>query len=178
MTTLQLGDSAPDFHLPGVDDRDHALADYADRSALVVIFSCNHCPYVRAWENRMVQLQNDFAQQGVQFIAINANNAETRPADSFPKMQERAVEQGFNFPYLHDESQRVARAYGAQRTPEVFVFDAARQLRYHGAIDDNYDDPAAVKQDYLREALNVVLANRQPAVGETPVVGCSIKWKP
>jgi len=178
MTTLQLGDQAPDFRLPGVDNQQHALDDYATRSVLVVIFSCNHCPYVRAWEDRMVQLQRDFAQQNVQFIVISSNSAEVRPADSFPKMQERAVEKGFNFPYLYDEPQTVARAYGATRTPEVFVFDDQRTLRYHGAIDDNYDDPAAVKQEYLRDALKAIIAHATPAVSDTPVVGCSIKWKP
>lgn len=177
MSQLQGGDSAPDFQLPGVDDRSHALADYAEKTALVVIFSCNHCPYVRAWEDRMIQIQRDLAGQGVQFIVINANNAETHPTDSFPRMQERAAEKGFNFPYLRDEEQTVARAYGAQRTPEVFVFDAQRSLRYHGAIDDNYDDPTAVKQAYLRDALNAIIAGQAPTTATTPAVGCSIKWK-
>lgn len=175
--TLKLHDPAPDFALPGVDGQTHALGDYADKDVLVVIFSCNHCPYVRAWEGRMVQIQTDYADQGVQFVAINANDPEKYPEDSFEKMVERARERGFNFPYLHDASQEVARAYGATRTPEVFVFDRQRRLRYHGAIDDNYEDPAAVRRPYLRQALDALLADQDPPVPETPPVGCTIKWK-
>ena len=177
MADLKLGNKAPAFALPGVDDKRHAMADYADKAAVVVIFSCNHCPYVRAWEDRMVQIQADYAGQGVQLIAINANDAIKYPADSFPQMKERAQAKGFNFPYLYDETQEVARAYGAQRTPEVFLFDNNRALRYHGVIDDNYDDPSAVRTHYLRQALDAVLANQVPPTAETPAVGCTIKWK-
>lgn len=113
----------------------------------------------------------------MQFVAINANDAVKYPSDSFEAMVERAKEKGFNFPYLHDESQAIARAYGAQRTPEVFVFDRERRLCYHGAIDDNYKDPGAVKQHYLRSALDAVLAGKAAPVGETAPVGCTIKWK-
>ena len=177
MANLKIGDKAIPFKLIGVDDQQHALDDYADKKAVAVIFSCNHCPYVRAWEDRMIQIQADYAEKGVQLIAINANDAAKYPDDSFPKMKERAQEKGFNFPYLYDETQEVARAYGAERTPEVFLFDQDRVLRYHGAIDDNYEDPSAVRTHYLREALDAVLAGRDPAIKETPPVGCTIKWK-
>jgi peroxiredoxin len=177
MANLKPGDRAIPFTLPGVDDKQHALADYADKEAVAVIFSCNHCPYVRAWEDRMVQIQADYADKGVQFIAINANDARKYPDDSFPKMKERAREKGFNFPYLYDETQETARAYGAERTPEVFLFDKGGTLRYHGAIDDNYDDPRAVQSHYLRQALDAVLAGQAPPRGETPPVGCTVKWK-
>ncbi|RMF29196.1 MAG: thioredoxin family protein [Chloroflexi bacterium] len=177
MANLKPGDRAIPFTLPGVDDKEHSLADYADKEAVVVIFSCNHCPYVRAWEDRMIQIQADYADKGVQLIAISANDAKKYPADSFPKMKERAQEKGFNFPYLYDETQEVARAYGAERTPEVFLFDKAGVLRYHGAIDDNYEDPNAVRHHYLRDALDAVLAGQDPPVQETPPVGCTIKWK-
>ncbi len=177
MANLKPGDRAIPFTLPGVDDKEHALSDYADKEAVVVIFSCNHCPYVQAWEDRMIQIQADYADKGVQLIAISANDAKKYPADSFPKMKERAREKGFNFPYLYDETQEVARAYGAERTPEVFLFDKAGVLRYHGAIDDNYEDPNAVRHHYLRDALDAVLAGQDPPVQETPPVGCTIKWK-
>jgi peroxiredoxin len=174
---MKIGDEFIPFDLEGVDGRTHSSADYADRKALAVIFSCNHCPYVRAWEDRMMQIQADYAGQGVQLVAVSANDAGKYPQDSLPAMQERAQEKGFNFPYLYDETQAFAQAYGASRTPEVFLFDEQRKLRYHGAIDDNYENPAAVQSRYLREALDSVLAGRDPAVTETPPVGCTIKWK-
>lgn len=177
MTNLRPGDQAIPFDLPGVDDSQHALADYANNEAVAVIFSCNHCPYVRAWEDRMVQIQADYADKGVQLIAINANDATKYPDDSFPRMKERAREKGFNFPYLYDETQEIAQAYGAERTPEVFLFDKNGTLRYHGAIDDNYDNPNAVRSHYLRQALDAVLASQAPTTAQTPPVGCTIKWK-
>jgi len=177
MANLKIGDKAIPFDLPGVDGKDYSIADYAEKSAVVVIFSCNHCPYVRAWEDRMVQIQADYQGEAVQLVAINANDASKYPDDSFPKMKERAREKHFNFPYLHDESQDVARAYGAERTPEVFVFDKSGILCYHGVIDDNYDDPTAVKIRYLQEALDAVLTGKVPPVTETRPVGCTIKWR-
>jgi peroxiredoxin len=177
MAKLKIGDKAIPFDLPGVDGEDHSLADYSDKEVMVVAFSCNHCPYVRAWEDRMIQIQKDYADQGVQLLVINANDAQKYPDDSFSKMKERSQEKNFNFPYLHDESQEVARYYGAERTPEFFVFDSGGVLKYHGALDDNYEDPQAVQHRYLRDALEAVLAGQAPAVMETPPVGCTIKWK-
>lgn len=174
---LTTGATAIDFTLPGVDGTDHALNDYADKAALVVVFTCNHCPYALAWEPRLLQTQADYAERGVQLIAISANDAEKYPADSFPAMQEHATRNNWNIPYLYDESQATTRAYGAERTPEVFVFDTARTLRYHGTVDDNYEEPEAVTEHYLRDALDAILAGRTPAVTETPPVGCTIKWK-
>jgi len=179
MANLKPGDKAIAFELPGVDDRRHALADYAeDKEAVAVIFTCNHCPYARAWEDRIVRIQADYADRGAQVIAINPNDPQKYPDDSFPKMKERAQEKGFNFPYLYDESQEVARAYGAERTPEVFLFGKDGTLLYHGTVDDNYEDPKAVKNHYLRDALDAVLANEeQPPVAETRPIGCTIKWR-
>ncbi len=177
MANLKIGDKAKPFNLPGVDGKSYSLADYAGKNAAVVIFSCNHCPYVRAWEDRMVQIQADYEGRGVQLVAINANDASKYPDDSFRKMKERARDKHFNFPYLRDESQEVARAYGAERTPEVFLFDKAGTLRYHGVIDDNYDDPPAVKMKYLRDALDALLSGNAPQTAETRPVGCTIKWK-
>ena len=177
MANLKTGDKTIPFTLTGVDDQQHSLADYADKQAVVVIFSCNHCPYVRAWEDRMVNIQADYVDKGVQLVAINANDARKYPDDSFPKMKVRAREKGFNFPYLHDETQAIAHAYGAERTPEVFLFDKSGVLRYHGAIDDSYDDPSAVRHHYLRDALDAVLVGQTPPTTSTPPVGCTIKWK-
>jgi peroxiredoxin len=177
LANLKTGDKVIPFNLPGVDEKEHSLGDYKGKNALVLIFSCNHCPYVRAWEDRMVQIQTDYEHKGAQLVAINANDASKYPDDSFPKMKERAIEKKFNFPYLRDEAQKVARAYGAERTPEVFLFDRELTLRYHGAIDDNYDDPKAVRTHYLRNALDSILDGKSVLMAETKPVGCSLKWK-
>jgi peroxiredoxin len=175
---LKPGDEAIAFELPGVDDQDHALRDYAEgKEAVAVIFTCNHCPYARAWEDRIVRIQADYADRGVQVIAISANDPQRYPEDSFPKMKERAQEKGFNFPYLYDEPQEVARAYGAERTPEVFLLGKDGRLLYQGSVDDNYEDPRAVRNHYLRDALDAALAGEEPRVAETRPIGCTIKWR-
>ena len=176
VANLRIGDKALDFNLIGTDDKTHSLNEFANKYT-VVIFSCNHCPYVRAWEDRMVRIQSDYASKGVQLIAINANDASKYPDDSFQNMKVRAREKKFNFPYLRDEDQKVATSYGAQRTPEVFLFDNKRTLQYHGAIDDNYDNPNAVKVHYLRNALDAVLRGEKVATVEIAPVGCTVKWK-
>jgi len=177
MSNLKIGDKAIAFDLPGVDGKGHSLTAYAAKEAIVVVFTCNHCPYAQAWEDRLIQIQADYATRGVQLLAISANDAAKHPDDDFPKMKARAAAKGFNFPYLYDESQAVARAYGAQRTPEIFVFDKARALRYQGTVDDNYEEPTAVKTPYLRQALDAVLAGKAATTSETAPVGCTIKWK-
>ena len=174
--TIALGSPAIAFNLPGVDGREHSLDDYADSPALAVVWSCNHCPYVQAWEGRMKAIQRDYGGRGFRLVAINSNDAERYPGDSFEAMEARAADQGFNFAYLWDADQSAAAAYGPSRTPEVFLFDAGRRLVYHGAIDDSRDD-TAVTRHYLRDALDAVLEGREPAVAETPPVGCSVKWK-
>jgi peroxiredoxin len=174
--TLTIGATAPAFDLPGVDGRNHSLDDYADADVLVLIQSCNHCPYVQAWEGRMSSIASDYADRGVRVVAISSNDADAYPEDSFEEMRRRAESQGFTFDYLYDEPQEVARALGSERTPEVFVFDRDRKLVYHGAIDDSRDD-RAVTQHYLRDALDALLAGEEPPVADTPAVGCSMKWK-
>ena len=169
-------ETAPSFTLPGVDGRDHSLDDYRDAEALVLVQSCNHCPYVQAWEGRLSAIQQEYRDRGVRIVAISSNDVSSHPEDSFEQMQVRAQEQGFNFDYLYDESQDVARALGSERTPEVFVFDGERRLRYHGAIDDSRDE-TAVTDHYLRDALDAVLAGEVPAVPDTPPVGCTVKWR-
>ena len=171
-----LGAEAPQFDLPGVDGQSHSLDSYADANVLVLVQSCNHCPYVQAWEGRLSAIASDYADRGVRVVAVNSNDVVSHPEDSFEEMQKRSREQGFTFEYLYDEPQAVAQALGAERTPEVFVYDRDRQLRYHGAIDDNRDE-TGVSQQYLRDALDALLAGSDPAVAETPAVGCTVKWR-
>jgi peroxiredoxin len=174
--SIAISETAPSFDLPGVDGRSHSLDDYADARALVLVQSCNHCPYVQGWEGRLIAIQRDYTEQDVHIVAISSNDVASHPEDSFEQMEVRAREQGFNFDYLYDESQSIARALGAERTPEVFVFDGERRLAYHGAIDDNRDE-TAVTAHYLRDALDAVLAGKTPAVADTPPVGCTVKWR-
>lgn len=177
MAKIETGDRAIAFDLPGVDRKIYSLSDVSvDKKATVVVFMCNHCPYVLAWLDRLAAAARDYAGQGVAFVAINANDPVKYLADSFEGMQTLAKERDLPFPYLHDETQEVATAYGAERTPEIFLFDADLRLRYHGAPDDNYDETQA-PVPYLRNALDAVLAGQAPALAETPPVGCTIKWK-
>lgn len=173
---MRLGDAAPRFSLPGVEGATHALDDYAAADALVLVQSCNHCPYVRAWEGRLKSIQADYAGRGVQLVAVSSNNAASHPDDSFPEMAKRAQRESFNFDYLYDEDQSFARALGSERTPEVFLFDRDRRLRYHGAVDDSRNEDA-VTQDYLRDALDAVLDGGEPEPAETAAVGCTVKWR-
>lgn len=175
--SLPLGSPVPGFDLPGVDGRRHRLAEYSDRDALVLVQSCNHCPYVQAWEGRLNAVARDYADRGVAVVAICSNDAEAVPEDAFPEMVARAAEKQFAFDYLHDEDQRLARALGATRTPELFVFDHARTLVYHGVIDDSRDDEDAVTQPYLRNALDAVLGAAAPPTPETAPQGCFVKWR-
>jgi len=176
VSTLQIGDQAPHFQLPGVDGHNGSLEEFAGRPLLVVIFSCNHCPYVQAYEDRMISIQRDYRAHGVQLVAINSNDDANYPQDSFDAMVQRAKDKAFNFPYLRDANQAVAKAYGATHTPQLFVFDHGRKLRYTGKIDDNWQNPAAVKKPYLREALDALLKGAAPAEAETHAIGCTIKW--
>jgi len=178
MARLSIGDLAPSFKgLLGVDGQRYSLEDFRDKRALAVVISCNHCPTVKAYESRIKAIQGEFGERGFLLVAINPNDAEQYPEDSYENMAKRAREKGFNFPYLRDEDQSVARAYGATRTPEVFLFDHDRHLRYHGRIDDNVDDPGKVRAHYLRDAVSALLAGKKVPVTETMPVGCTVKWK-
>jgi peroxiredoxin len=174
--SIAIGDPAPGFRLPTTGGGEASLDGLAGAPAVVVAFWCNHCPYVRAWEERFDAIAREYAARGVATVAICANDAESHPGDSFEAMAERAAERGYGFPYARDDSQEVPRAYGAERTPEVFVLDADRRLAYHGAIDDS-TDPDAVSLHHLRAALDAVLAGEVPERAETPAVGCTIKWR-
>lgn len=175
--SLKIGDPAPAFSLPGTDGRTYSLDGLADKPVLVVVFSCNHCPYVQAYEDRLIAIQRDYVGRGVQVVAINSNDDANYPEDSFEQMMARARARGFNFVYLRDASQAVARAYGATHTPQLFVFDRARMLRYTGKIDDNWQNPQAVTRRFLQDAIDALLNGRDPVEAQTHAIGCTIKWK-
>ncbi len=175
--TLPPGSSAPDFSLPATDGDTYSLSSFANAKLLVISFTCNHCPYAVAVEDRFIRLAKEFQPQGVAFAAICANDAANYPADNFENMKKRAAEKRFPFPYLHDESQATAKAYGAVCTPHVFVLDDARTLIYEGRIDDNWQDEAKVTSSDLRKALEAAVAGQPVAKPQTNPMGCSIKWK-
>jgi peroxiredoxin len=183
--TLPLGASAPEFNLPGIDGRNWTLKDFADAKILIVTFTCNHCPTAQYYENRIKQIVTDYKSKGVALVAIMPNDplsvrldelGWTDLSDTFAEMKIRAKDRQFNFPYLYDgETEAVSRAYGPVSTPHVFVFDAERKLRYVGAID-NSERIQHVTKNYLRDALDALLAGKEPPVTQTKAVGCSIKW--
>lgn len=177
---IPLGAPAPEFALPGVDGRIWRLADFTGSKALVVIFMCNHCPYVKAVQGRINTIARKYAAKGVALVGINSNDATRYPDDSFEAMKQVMREKGYVFPYLFDETQDVARAYDAVCTPDIYVFSPKGTdylLAYHGRIDDNWKDEAAVTRRDLEDALEAILAGGAPAAEQIPSMGCSIKWK-
>ncbi|MCP5007710.1 MAG: thioredoxin family protein [Planctomycetes bacterium] len=174
---VPLGTKAVDFCLKGVDGKMHSLSDYDDKDILVVIIMCNHCPYVKAVDGRIVQLQERFRKQNVQFIGINPNDDITYPDDNFENMVNRAEEKGYNFPYLKDEDQSIAKKYQAQCTPDNYVYDKNRELCYHGRIDENWQEPEKVTTHDLADAIEALLEGKMPSPDQHPSMGCSIKWK-
>ncbi len=179
-TEKQLGSPAPDFNLPGVDGRLHDLSSFREARALVVIFMCNHCPYVIAVQERINELAREYTTRGVRVVGINPNDPVRYPDDSMEAMKLRAREQGYVFDYLQDITQETARAYGAVCTPDPFVFERVGSeflLRYHGRIDDSWKDPARVTRRELAQALDAILGGRAVPEGQSPSMGCSIKWR-
>jgi peroxiredoxin len=174
---LKIGSTAPDFNLEGIDGKHYSLNSFDDKNALIIIFSCNHCPYVQAYEGRIKQIQEDYSSKRVCVVAINSNEDLNYPDDSFENMKKRAAEQKFNFLYLRDKDQTVARAYDATHTPEIFLFDKNRKLAFHGKIDDNWQEPDKVQNNYLKNALDELLSGKEISVPETFTIGCTIKWK-
>lgn len=173
----ELGAGAADFSLLGVDGKQHALQDYANAEVLVVMFICNHCPYVQAIETRLISLAKEFTSEEVAFVAINSNDQVRYPEDSYVNMQIRAVEKEYPFDYLADETQEVAHAYGAVCTPDFFVFDKERKLTYRGRLDDSPRNPAAVKNQDLKTAIKSTMTNDPLPSQQHSSMGCSIKWK-
>jgi peroxiredoxin len=159
--------------LQGVDDKTHSLDEYADAKLVVVVFTCNHCPVARAYEDRLLELANDYQDKGVQVVAINVNNID---ADKLPAMKQRAADKGFNFPYLYDPSQQIGRDYGATVTPHAFVLDQDRNVAYMGAIDDS-QNPSNVTQQHLRDAIDALLAGQTPEMASTEQFGCGIQYE-
>jgi peroxiredoxin len=178
-TPLALGAKVPlaTTKMKNVDGNMLSIADVAGKAGTLVIFTCNHCPYVKAWQSRIVELGNSYATKGVGVIAVNANDPKVAEDDSYEVMQQRAKDGGMQFPYVVDATSNLARAFGATRTPEAFLFDKDGKLVYHGTIDDNGQEPDKVENAYLKNALEAVLAGRDVPVKETKSIGCSIKFR-
>lgn len=175
----QIGDKASDFNLKNVDGSMISLAGMSDIKGAIVIFSCNSCPYVVAYEDRMIDLHNKYASMGYPVIAINPNDEKVSPADSFEKMQERARDKKFPFPYVYDKTQEVIKAYGGTRTPHVYLLNKEGNdfiVKYIGAIDNNYQDASAVTERYVEDAMDAIMNGRSVAVETTKAIGCTIKW--
>lgn len=174
---MQPGTLLPTFNLKGTDGLLHLSSNFKDSDVLVVIFTCNHCPYARAYIQRIARLVDEFEAQPVQIVAINSNDPTNYPEDSFEKMAPMAKMLNLSGLYLFDDTQEVATNFSAQRTPEVFVFDSNRKLAYHGAIDDNWDKENEVENQYLKNAIEALLEGRSPEVVGSKPIGCTIKWK-
>jgi peroxiredoxin len=175
--TLSINSKLPSFNLKGIDGNFYSPDSFIGANALVIIFSCNHCPYVQAYEERMIELQKKYKDKGVYLVAINSNDDVSYPNDSFDNMKARAGEKNFNFHYLRDDDQSTAKAFDATHTPEIFVFNSKSELVYHGKIDDNWQEPEKVVNHYLEDALVELLENKEISVPETYSIGCTIKWK-
>ena len=176
VSTFGLGDTVPAFTLPDTEGAVHHVPAAEAPAATVLIVTCNHCPYVIAWNPRLRAVAEDYAPRDVRFLAINANDAERYPADSLEHMRRFAREQDWPMPYLHDEAQDAVRALGAERTPHVFVLDGEQRLAYRGAPDADHSDESQ-HAEWLRAALDAVLAGDEVARAETPARGCSVKWR-
>ncbi len=176
----EVGDKATDFTLKNVDGSMVSMADYGDAKGFIVIFTCNHCPYSVAYEDRIIDLDNMYRPLGYPVIAVNPNDPDVQPEDSFDKMIERAEEKEFPFPYLFDDGQKIYPQYGATRTPHVYVLEKEQGdliVRYIGAIDNNYGDADAADEKYVADAVDALLAGSRPEVSSTKAIGCSIKKK-
>ena len=174
--TLTIGEQAPQFELPATDGTHWSAGDGGAAAATVLVFTCNHCPYALAWHDRIAQAARDYADRGVRFLAISSNDAERYPRDSYDAMKARVAKEDWPMPYLYDQTQEVARAYGAKTTPDIFVLDSDGILRYRGAPDADHMDEVQ-NAAWLRSALDAVLDGRDVTEPETSPVGCSVKWK-
>lgn len=174
------GDQAPEFSLKSTGERNVSLSDFKGEKGVILIFTCNHCPFSIAYEDRIIALHRKYSSKGYPVVAINPNDAQAYPEDSFENMKIRAKEKNFPFLYLHDESQEIAKQYGAMRTPHVYLLkkkDDGFEVVYTGAIDDNTDNPAEVTKPYVENAVEDLLAGKKPQVNATKAIGCSVKWK-
>ncbi|OYU95181.1 MAG: thioredoxin family protein [Bacteroidetes bacterium B1(2017)] len=176
-STLKPGDSGIDFNLKGVDGKMHSLANMSENKGFIIVFTCNHCPFSQAYEERIIAIHSKYSILGMPVIAINPNDAKRQPEDSYKNMIKRSKEHAYAFNYLVDPTQSIAKAYGATRTPHVFVLDSTLKVIYVGAIDDNFEEPKEVKEKYLEAALDAYLANIPISISQTKAIGCGIKWK-
>ncbi len=179
-TGLKVGDKAADFKLKNIDDKTVSLKDYKKEKGVIVIFTCNHCPYSVMYEDRIIALHNTYATQGFPVLAINPNDVATVPEDSFDEMKKRAKDKNFTFRYLHDETQATAKNYGATRTPHVYLLKNTPkgfEVAYIGAIDNSAKDVTTVTEKYIETAITALQKGEKPAVESTKAIGCSIKWK-
>jgi peroxiredoxin len=176
---LPIGASIPmaDVKMKSVDGTELALADVKKPAGTLVVFTCNHCPFAKMWESRIVELGNTYEAKGIGVVAINANDPKVAEEDSFDAMQQRAKDRGMQFPYVVDATSNLARAFGATKTPEAFLFDKDGKLVYHGAIDDNGQEPSKVEKSYVKLALDAVLSGMDVTVKETKSIGCGIKFR-
>jgi peroxiredoxin len=173
---LGIGASAPSFDLLGIEGKQYTLASFQEHPLLAIIFSANHCPYVSAWEDRMIALGREYIGRGVGFALISSSDVAKHPQDTFEENRTRATEKGYPFPFLYDEYQSAARAFGATRTPEVFLFDGNRIVQYHGAIDSDFEEREGT-DFYLQNAIDSLLAGKDVQVPETPPIGCKINLR-
>jgi peroxiredoxin len=176
----EIGDKASDFKLKNVDGKFVSLSDFKDARGFIIVFTCNGCPYAQAYQDRIIELNNRYLVKGFPVIAINSNDTDVKPDDSLEGMKERAKEKGFTFPYLKDPDQEVSEKYGATKTPHVFLLKRSQdgfRVAYIGAIDDNYQDASEVREPYLANAVDALLAGKEPDPNFTKAIGCSIKTK-
>lgn len=173
----KIGDTATDFKLKNIDGKHYSLADLKQAKGYIVVFTCNNCPYAKAYEDRIIALHQKYAAEGYPVIAINPNDKDVQPLDSYDNMKKRAKEKNIPYLYLYDETQEIAKSYGAVRTPHVFLLDKDKKVRYIGAIDDNSDEPENVKEKFVENAIEALKAGNEIAVKETKALGCGIKWK-
>lgn len=179
---LKVGDKATDFKLKNVDGKLISLADFPNAKGFVVVFTCNNCPYAKAYQDRIISLDKEYKAKGFPVIAINPNDPAVEPADSYEAMVSLAKEKGYTFPYLFDAKHEVFKKYGATNTPHTYILKKNAQgeliVKYIGAVDDNYQDATAVKQPYIENALDALLSNKEPETTYTKAVGCKVKSKP
>ena len=173
----KIGDTATDFKLKSVDGKMYSMSDYKSAKGFIVVFTCNHCPFAKKYEDRINDLAKKYKSKGYVLLAINPNDPSVQPDDSYELMQKRAKEKGFAFPYLFDEGQKIFPQYGATKTPHVFLLDKNRVVKYIGAIDDNVDSAAEVKEKYLENAIAALESGKTPSPEVTKAIGCSIKTK-
>ncbi|MBX7242747.1 MAG: thioredoxin family protein [Bacteroidia bacterium] len=179
-TGLQVGDKALDFKLKNIDGKEISLGSYKKEKGMILIFTCNHCPYSVAYEDRIIALHNTYAKSGFPVLAINSNDPDVVPEDSYENMKVRATEKGFPFRYIYDATQSIAKGYGATRTPHVYVLKKEKKgfrISYIGAIDDNSQDAKAVTQKYVENAIAAISKGEKPDPETTKAIGCTIKWK-